>query len=238
MKSFLIILSFLLCSVSIADGTNFVILAHKIPNLVEENGKGAYQLIMREAARNGGVAFKEEFYPSKRALKMVYNKEALCIYIFSNDAEKELGKDKVITSPAIGMGALYIFTLKGVKPFSSIDELKGKTISGTLGAEGYYESLVKKNINIDYATTNEQNIKKLKMGRVDAILGFLPDLNMHLHELSYNPEFTLLKFTDRVTCHNNKEGRKFLKAIAPAIEEMKKNGRVKELRGEFYFEFK
>jgi len=227
---FFFILSTLLNSAEIK------ILAPFVPNLVEYNKKGIYQKIIHEAAKKSGVSFQETVYPTKRAVSLFDSKKATCMYLFSDISKEKHGKDKIITSPVLGVAAGYIFTRKGEKPISSFDQLKGKSVGAILGPTEYFTSFVKRNIKIDYAPTTKMNLKKLEIKRIDFIIGFLPDLTPNLPHLSYNKDFPFVVIKDKLTCHDNNEGRLLIEKISPAIDQMKKSGRLKEILGKLYFE--
>lgn len=48
--------------------------------IINEDGNGPYQLILKEAARRAGVNISEKVYPLKRALKTFTDRKALAIY--------------------------------------------------------------------------------------------------------------------------------------------------------------
>ncbi len=56
------------------------IIAPGISGLIEKDGKGVYQLLIKEAAKRAMINYKEYFFPQKRALLRFFSKDYMCIY--------------------------------------------------------------------------------------------------------------------------------------------------------------
>ncbi|MCP4346442.1 MAG: hypothetical protein GY795_13050 [Desulfobacterales bacterium] len=89
------------------------IIAPGIAGLIEEDGKGVYQLLMKEAAERANIDYREYFYPQKRALYYFFKKKSPCIYAYTDIAVSKLGKDKIKASFPLGIFKQYIFTKAG-----------------------------------------------------------------------------------------------------------------------------
>ena len=101
------------------------IIAPYITGLVEADGSGLYQQVLKEAARRAGVTFNETGYPVKRALKALEKEEGDCIYSYADQAEAIFGKENIITSFPMSVFKLYMFTRKGEAAPVSVESLKG-----------------------------------------------------------------------------------------------------------------
>ncbi len=237
MKSLLcahIIVLGIVCCVFATD-----LLAPGIIGLVEEGGTGKYQLVMREAAKRANLTVTERYYPQKRALKIFFFKDYPCIYAYTDLAVEKLGKEQVVASFPIGVFKQYIFTQKGKSVFTSISQLKGKSVGGVLGddMQPWYPNFTKAGIHLELVASTEQNIKKLHSGRLDAMVSFLPDIVEYVDQLSFAPDHPLLISYDRITCRNTPEGRQFIEKISPVLQEMKHDGTMKKILGTFYLEY-
>jgi len=70
-------------------------------------------------------------------------------------------------------------------------------------------------------SSDEQSINMLVAKRVQAILGFMPDLNAHLDILHYDEKFVLYHGSDNLICHDTRENRDYLQQINQALEDIK-----------------
>ena len=61
--------------------------------IVQEDGKGPYQLILKEAARRAGITVSETVYPLKRAIQQFVDKGVLAIYGMTDSIVAEIGAD-------------------------------------------------------------------------------------------------------------------------------------------------
>ncbi len=234
----LLCLSVILCIAYPAHAADLI--APNLTGLVTEDGIGLYQMIMKEVSKRSGVTFTEKFYPPKRAFETFLREENKCIYSFTDDAAGILGKDKIIASIPLGVFKMYIFTKKGEPALTSIFQLKGKRVAYVLGLGIPIEKVKIKEkeagIKLIATENNEESFRILQRGRVNAIIGFLPDINLFLDELSFSPKNPLLVGYDRITCHNNETGKQFINSISPKLKEMKEDGAIKKILGTFYLE--
>lgn len=237
MKKLSLFLLFCCFTTGTAWGNDVEIIAPLFVYIIEEDGSGVYQKVLREAARRSGISYKEKIYPIKRALKNFSKRRGLCMYGMIDPAINMVGEENLVTSFPMGVAKLYIFTKKGTPAITSLKQLKGKRVGGTIGYEDYYKDIRKKGVRFDYVGNEKGNIKKLMAGRIDVMLGFLPDYALHLPKLSFSPNHPVAVVWDSVTCHNTEEGRRFVNQISPALKEMKNDGTLKALLGDRYMEF-
>jgi hypothetical protein len=205
--------------------------------VIKDDHNGAYQLILKEAAKRANINIIEKVLPLKRAVNEFLAKEHLAIYGMTNAIIDEVGAGKIITSYPLGAFKLYLFTRKGELSISNLSQLRGKKIGGVIGYEAYYQKLIKQKIPIDYVADEENQLMKLKLKRVDAVLGFFPDWSPIAKTLSYDPNFPVSIGYDYMTVWNTAKGREFVNKISPALMEMKKDGTLKKLLGNRYMDF-
>lgn len=205
--------------------------------IINEDGEGPYQLILKEAARRSGLILSERPLPLRRALNEFIDKKALAIYGMTSAVIEEVGEDAILTTYPLGAYKLFLFTRRGEPAVSCYDRLEGKTVGGIIGYEAYYRELEDRGIAIDYMANEENLMKTLESHRVDVILGFLPDWIPFLNLLSYDPGFPVHIGYDYMTVWKSEEGEDFVRKISPALEEMKQDGTFKRILGDRYMEF-
>lgn len=127
----------------------------------------------------------------KWAMKTFTIKDALTIYGMADAVIEETADDKIISIYKLGVYKLFIFTKKGEIPISSYTQLKGRSVGGIIGYEAYYQEIVRHNIHIDYFADEENQIKNFEEGRIDGIIGIMPDWIPYLNKLSYDPNFPI-----------------------------------------------
>lgn len=202
------------------------VIAPEITGLVRDDKQGSYQLILKEAAKRAGISYKETFYPQKRAVRTFLKNKQSCMYGFTDFAVQELGEERILASYPLSAFKMYIFTNKEGKVLTSLEQLKEIKVGGLLGYELYYRPIRSAGIGIDIERKDELNLRKLQAGRIQAMLGFLPDLNAYKDQLNYSPAHPLMVSYDRITCHNNNVGKQFVEIISPKLEEMKVDGTI------------
>jgi len=213
------------------------IAAGAFPGLINQEGIGAYQQVLNHAAKRSDIKLTETFYPIKRAVNVFKHKQVLAIYGMIDSVKDEINRNEIITTYPIGIFKLYIFTKKDQPPISSYEQLKGKSIGGIRGYESSYQPLIEKNINIYYISNEASQLARLKSGRVDAILGFLPDWTPYLEQLNYDKGFLIEFGYDYIVAWNTPLGRAFVNKISPTLQQMKIDGTLKKILAERYIDF-
>ncbi|MCP4346441.1 MAG: amino acid ABC transporter substrate-binding protein [Desulfobacterales bacterium] len=120
-----------------------------------------------------------------------------------------------------------------------MDQLKGKKVGGVLGdgEQDWFAAFRKAEISYQFVFRIEQNIKKLRAGRIDAMVSFMPDVAAYEDELSYAKDKPLFSSFDMMTCHNNSKGNQFIEKISAALKEMKRDGTMKAILGDLYLDY-
>jgi len=206
--------------------------------IIEEDGTGPYQLILKEAAKRADVKFSEQVYPLKRAVKMFTNKKVLAIYGMTDAVIEEVGVDNIITSYPLGAYKVFIFTPKDRPVISSFEQLQGKRVGGINGYQPYYQSLVENKVDIHYFTHEDQQLERLKLGRIDAIIGFIPDWTPYLDKLHFDAQLPIHVGYDYMSVWNTPAGQAFVNKISPALLSMKLDGTLQKILAERYIDFK
>ncbi|MEH6626515.1 MAG: transporter substrate-binding domain-containing protein [Motiliproteus sp.] len=203
--------------------------------LVTEEGNGVYQQLTREAADRTGITYKESFYPAKRAKLSLKRGIVDCTYGPVEQQYRSLGKENLVATSPIGQFKSYIFTLKGT-PIIELSALKDQRVVGVRGFNELYAPAIRKGIHIEYLNSTSDTFKILQRGRVDAILGFLPDMNKHLDQLNYNANAPLMVAADRIFCLKSSKTIEFIDKINQGLDSMREDGSFREILGEHYIE--
>ncbi len=213
----------------------------RISNLLEENNSGLYQRIIAEAlpeseARSAGYRISQPFFPYKRALAVFLNGSADCVFSFTKVAERELGADRIVASFPLGAFGYFMFSRQGEPALTMPEQLKGKKVGGVVGHDSYYQHAIG-DIELQLVASDEQNIELLKLGRIDYLIGAIPDILPYAGELTYSLDAPLIKSFDRVTCHNNPRNQRFVTFLSSRLRHLKEHGGYQRLAGNLYLDF-
>ena len=205
--------------------------------IIESNGSGPYQLILKEAAKRAGIEYSEQVYPLQRAIKTFTARKVLAIYGMTEAVISEIGEEKILTSYPLGIYKVHIFTKKGQPVISNFKQLENKVVGGINGYQQYYQELTKNKVKISYFTHEHSQMDRLNLGRIDTIVGFLPDWLEHSDTLDYDPQFPIYVGYDYMTVWNTPQGQDFVNKISLALQRMKSDGSLKKVLGDRYMEF-
>ena len=217
--------------------TKVTIAATHITNLVEENGSGIYQRIMTEALARSTFNVEQIFSPYKRAILLFENGDVDCIYSFSGVMAKKFGESNINYSFPLGAFAYYMFTPYGQAALTDPKQLESLRVGAVVGHDTYYKHRLNERIALEFVTNDRQNIKKLSLNRLDAMIGAIPDLLPYVAQFSFSPKHALVESYDRITCHKNHRTSLFLDSLSPSLKNLKNNGTYKAIAGSLYFDF-
>lgn len=208
-----------------------------ITNLIEEDGSGVYQRIFNEAISGINYQVKQSFSPYKRALLAFEKGHTDCIYSFTKVMTQKLGENKILASFPLGAFAYYMFTKSGRPSLKNPQELERLRVGAVYGHESYFRSTISEKVKLSMVSSDNQNIKKLSLNRIDALIGALPDLGPFLPQLSCSPKHPLLRSYDKITCYNSKKNETFLRDLNVRLQLMKETGRYEEISGDLFYDF-
>jgi len=207
------------------------VFGHELSGMIEDDGTGVYQvLVLKLSERFGLDSPVISISPMKRArADFEKNKDACRI-----DGD-EIFSEWAIYSNPLGVYRLHLMTLRSQPLVHSIAELGPRTtLGGLLGLKPAYQNTAIAHFKIEEVLHERQNIDKLKLERIDAILGFVPDYNKYLDQLHFDSKLVLLEGYDRLYCHNTDKAREYLRNFNLALDRMKADGSYKQIMGTFY----
>ena len=221
-------------AVSAASAETVRLVVPEIEGLLLSDGSGAYQKVLAAAAKRARVSYMVDVFPRSRALSQFLDGKYDGIFTYTQTARDKLGKDAILASYPVGAYRGYAFRLKGTSPVADLGDLSGKRVGGVIGFEGTYQAVRQAGAALELVTDDAANLTKLKAGRIDALLGFLPDLFPQLDQLSYDPAAPFFESYDRLTLRNTPENRTWLERISAELKLMHADGTIRELVGPSY----
>lgn len=209
--------------------TTIKIIGPSYPGLIEPNGNGEHQRLIKLALQDTDIEISEQILPAKRALFSFIEKDSDCIYSMSKQVKNSLDKNsETLNSKSLSNLRLYIFSKKGSTPIISAEQLnKKKPIGGVLGNEEVYKEVVGNEQKIEYVVKDEQNISKLRKDRISYIFGYLPVMDPYLDELSFKANKPLAEIPDSIICYQNPRTTKFIQTLNQSLSQ--KSGELKKM---------
>jgi len=233
LKFYIIFLPCIVLFCSSQSASSIEIHGHQVANLIEEDGAGVYQELLTKLTKRFELEVAIlSITPMKRG-RVYFEKDKRSCRI---DGEGIFG-DWAIQSQPLGGYRMHIMNLKSQPIIRTVSELNPTAkLGGLLGLEMAYKNTLIEPFEIELVEHERQNIEKLKFGRIEALLGFVPDYNRYLDQLQFDKNLVLLEGEDRIYCHNTERGRSYIESFNNALEEMRRDGSYKEIMGTFYLE--
>lgn len=207
------------------------------PYNYEKNSKvvGFGTEVVEETLKEAGVSYDIGLYPWARAYQMVQNNPNTLIYTISRTEERENMFEWV---GPFAPRTMYLFKLKSKKEIAvkNLDDLKKYKIGVVKSdaMEGFFKEKGFNETQLDDVVSEDLNIKKLFIGRVDFITGSELALSYKMKELNFNYgdlEKTLLLVDSGgyYMALNKKTPKEIVDKIKTAFEKLKKNGKIEEI---------
>jgi len=206
----------------------------QIDGLIEADGSGAYQKVLAAAAQGAGLSYTAEVFPRARALAAFLERKYDGIFTFTKTARDKFGAPAIVAGYPLGAYRGYVFRARGTAPVTDFSQLLGKDVGGVIGFEGTYDRVTQAGALVQLVTADELNFKKLRAGRIDAVLAFLPDVFPLLEGLSYDPALPFFESFDRLTLFNTPAHRVWLEKLSAELQRLHENGTVRALVGPAY----
>lgn len=168
---FILIVSVIGLSSKVSAETTLVIATGELPPYVSENRKESFLTeVLDEVAREMGVKFEFKYMPWKRCELALENQDAWGAVPYVLTPER--GKKYYFSEKLFNRQAKFFsYSPDGKRkqiPYDRLSDLKGYVIGGVRGY--YYEQpLLQAGLQVELVTTDEQNFRKLKAGKVDLI---------------------------------------------------------------------
>jgi hypothetical protein len=205
-----------------------------VAHLMNSDNSGRYIDLIREACARAAITVETRVFPIKRLNSRIGKKKSNCFFNTKSNVS-EIDRDEVIRSLPLGNARAYIFTLKGDPVVSEFDE--SLTYGIIRGVDIPLSNFIPiHNAEVIFVETYRQNVELLKARRIDAVLGYLPDLNPFLGMLSYDLVSPIIDDVDEINCFINQETVSFIKIFNREIRAMMEDGTTKAIMGSFFLE--
>ncbi|PAU81870.1 hypothetical protein CK501_01580 [Halovibrio salipaludis] len=236
-RACLVIAVVLASGVGAHAGQSVTVAAPNLANLIEPDGSGAYQKLVARALEPLDVKVEPVFYPYRRALQMFEESQVDCLVSLTDVVRQRIGNEALVYSHPLGRFRFHIFTPAGQPPIESVRELEDRVVGSIKGHELYLAPILEGAIELEPVRSEEQAVRMLQMGRLDALIAAIPDIRPHLEQLSYVPDRPLLESFDRINCHDTGKNRAFIQALSRELRRLQEKGVYQEIMGSLYVPF-
>ncbi|MBL4906820.1 MAG: hypothetical protein JKX94_05150 [Sneathiella sp.] len=175
--------------------------AYKIPNVLEPDGSGEYNKILKKITSKTGIVFHLDVLPIARARAGYKNGDYDCLIPLDPIFEQQ--HQDHLQSISFYEARLYAFTQREKAPITDIRGLDGLRVGGELGMP--YTPELTRIIGNNKAKSLKSLVEMLALNRYEAILAYTPDILELLKlegpdVLSYDLQFPLAIYKDSLTC--------------------------------------
>jgi polar amino acid transport system substrate-binding protein len=203
--------------------------AFLIPQMIHSDKEGVFIDLVKEVAKRSNIKIKILIYPPIRALKSYLDGK---IHGYFPALDVRLPKPSNKTSNFYAKRD-FIFFHKD-KPKRGLADLEGQRVGLTFGY-AYPKSLSSnKNIEKFFVSSDDQNVKKLELKRIDAFVveemsGLSAIKRTGVKDVTYNPKAVLHAHDVYFAFEKTDLGAKVTKKFTQVIESMKKDGTLKNI---------
>lgn len=200
-----------------------------IPLMVIDENRGVFIDLAKEIAKRVDLEIRISVAPPKRTINRFMGNEIDVIFP-ALDVFFPPGKELLKSTELIYIKKDFIFTKKGGPILKSVTDLEGKKVGITLGYPYAREIIENKNIRKDAAKTDESNVKKLMVGRIQAFVaeeksGLKAFENTgNQNNFQYDSKTPVSEQNVYFAFQNNDKGRSLAKMVTQALTKMKNDG--------------
>jgi len=213
----------------------FKVATFKIPLMIEDKENGRFIELIKKIEDIQNIKMNINVYPTKRTLqKFIYN-EVACFFPFVDGMNLPI---TYIKSDVFYIKKDYIL-YRSNEGNPRFKDLIGKTVGLTAGYPYPDKLISNKNINFEYAVSEEKNISKLVLKRIDYFVveylsGVKAIKNSGLKEKVSVSKQVVGSENVYFACNNSVENNKIIKKFNEALILLKRNGYLEKLFPENY----
>jgi|GEM_PF-1947916 len=228
-----------IASTNIAGLQPVQIYAYTLEHRLNEAGTMHYNKLLNIMS-DRGLKFNILIRSLARSARSMKNDQSACLFPTTINAiaisDPGVDEKKFISSDPIDRVSLRIFTRPDNPKVGDIKELSGKRVALWNGLD---PKIFLANIEANIETTPNEaiRVKMLNAGRIDAILGFTPDVLLAAESLGFSPphyDESLALFRNEgasLVCHDNKQNREFILRFNKHLTRLKASGELREILG-------
>lgn len=216
-------------AVSEKTSTSISIAALEFTGIIQQNGLGAFDVMMKDLAKSSKVNHNYQIYSPARGAKMLFSGRSDCL-IPGSIYPPYFKSMRVIHSESFAKVRYLAFTLPKEKAITSKVELSGKVI-GIIRDEDTWD--YEQRFQIDNAkyvrvSSLESLVEMLYHKRIDVAIhdaGDFVNMAKHLKKAEPNYDNNIPMAVDKIviSCHDNAKNRAYLQAISPFLQNLIKN---------------
>jgi polar amino acid transport system substrate-binding protein len=225
MKNILLSVLFFLSS-SVFSAETLTIATYPIPLMVVSKDEGVFIELTKALAQEANVELNIVLLTPQRAFQELDTNNADGVF----SELKSIMPEDYEVSDSVYVKRDYAFTVKGKPLLETIADLSGKRVAITSGYPYSEKLMADKSIQFVVTSRDEQNVKMLLAGRVDAFVveeksGLKAfSNNGRKNEISYNPAKPLSEQDVFFAFQKNISGKKFADKINTALQVLRYNG--------------
>ena len=213
----------------------FKVATFKIPLMIEDKKNGRFIELFKKIEEIKNIKIKINVYPTKRTLqKFIYN-EVACFFPFTDGMNLPFS---FIKSDVFYIKKDYIL-YRSSEGNPKFKDLIGKTVGLTAGYPYPDKLISNKKINFEYAVSEEANISKLVLKRIDYFVveylsGIKAIKNSGLKEKVSVSKQAVGSENVYFACNDSVENKKFINRLNESLILLNRNGYLKKLFPENY----
>ena len=205
---------------------------------LQERGRTQYNKLFK-ALSNFGLSFELVVQPVARIMRDI-DTHNHCIFPASINAINTLKPQyrdlELIASHPVDHISLRVFTRAGAPVVEDLSQLNGKRVAvwGGIDASHFLRGL---DVTVEITPSELVRVKMLDKGRIDAILGFTPDVVLAAEQLSfpapvYADSLALFRGEGAsVVCHDTPDNRVFVDQFNHELSRLKASGELRTIMG-------
>ncbi len=222
-----------------SNGQSTVILSGVSLELrLQEGGKTQYNELLHEM-RKAGLKFDLSIAPLSRIIRDAGDHKG-CFFPTSIAGLKYTAPQhkefSLIESEPVDYISLRVFTRSDEEKVTSVSELSGKKVALWLG---YDPDTFLKGVDaiVEETPTEKVRVKMLAAGRIDAVIGFTPDVMLAAERLNlpiphYDESLALFRDVNAsAVCHDTEKNHAFIKRFNDILAHFKESGKLRKILG-------
>lgn len=230
----------LLCLLAIylpANAQSVPVYAYQLDYRLEASGAGDYQQLLKVLQRQG-LDFSLTVLPVRRAVRALDDDIQGCIFPASINATltslPHIDSSRLIASTALDRISLRVFTRTDSLVISDLSQLANKHVAlwDGLNVEALLGDV---NMTIEPTTTESIRVRMLHAERLDAIVGFMPDVLLASEALGlplphFHPDLALFKDEGAgFVCIDTPANRTWVEQVNALLRALKDSGELRQI---------
>ncbi len=205
-----------------------------IPLMVVDENNGIFIELTKSISSRANLDIEITIAPPKRTI-FNFNKKKVDVMFPSVDMFFQLNETYVKSTEIIYIKTDYIFNRKNSPLLTTIKSLEGKRVGLTRGYPYARKLTTHKEIQIQFANSDNINVRKLLAKRIDAFVveeksGLKAFENLgNLNQMQYDPAFPIFKQDVFYAFQDSVKGKRLNQLISKALSAMKKDGTFSEI---------